>query len=361
MGQVRLTTILKTDLKGFSERVGLISSEELSRLLDGQRDLTAAIFVRHGGTIVKGEGDSFWARFPSVSHAASAGRDLQKELRLSQSGESDDTRLAVRVAITVGDVLHQDDDIFGDTVNLAARVEGITPADEVYMSQATWLALPRSEFKTSLVGDFELKGFNQPQPIYRLEQAHRTRLLKDQTIVFTDIQGFTRFADRHGVEAVEALLNFWETAAEQEARKRGGRVRQIIGDELFLTFDDASSAIAFHEALGAAWRRFVAEDPERRGELSSAAGVHRGDLYQLRGFLYGQAANVAYACASTASRLSRQGDGPRRRLLVCSGAVVSQLEGEPTAGRLSELPATDHAGDWDPGRMWLIEDDRDRM
>lgn len=59
MSGLRLTTVLKTDLRGFPERVGLISSQELSTLLSEQAELSSQVFGRYGGQIIRGEGDWF--------------------------------------------------------------------------------------------------------------------------------------------------------------------------------------------------------------------------------------------------------------------------------------------------------------
>lgn len=83
---------------------------------------------------------------------------MPQELRRLQSGKSDDNRLSIRVMIALGDVLHQDRDIFGDTVNFTATIESITPQNEIYCSQAAWLALNKAEVQTSFVNEFSWKG-----------------------------------------------------------------------------------------------------------------------------------------------------------------------------------------------------------
>jgi len=91
---------------------------------------------------------------------------MQEELRHTQLNKGED-RLAMRIVITLGDVLHEEGDFFGDAVALAARIETITPPDEIYMSAAARLAVNHGEVRTTLVDAFALKGFAEPVPIYR--------------------------------------------------------------------------------------------------------------------------------------------------------------------------------------------------
>ncbi|WP_432812932.1 adenylate/guanylate cyclase domain-containing protein [Pantanalinema sp. GBBB05] len=60
--------------------------------------------------------------------------------------------------------------MFGDSVNLAARIESVTPAGETYLSQAAWLALNKAEVSTEFVDSFSLKGMSEPEKVYRINQ-----------------------------------------------------------------------------------------------------------------------------------------------------------------------------------------------
>ena len=119
MTTIRSTVIVKTDIRGFTAKVQTLPESELGYLLDQHKRFVSEVVANNSGSIVKGEGDAFWITFPSVSAATSAAVDMQQGLRMAQTGKSDHERLAIRVVIGLGDVLHQDKDIFGDTVNLA--------------------------------------------------------------------------------------------------------------------------------------------------------------------------------------------------------------------------------------------------
>ena len=139
MSNLLTTVIMKTDWRDSTGRIRSLVEADLSVTLVEHKQLILRITEQHGGRAVKGEGDAFWLVFPSVTAAALAATAMQEELRLAQAGKGDD-RLAIRIAITLGDVLHQEHDIFGEAVNLTARIEGVTPPDEIYLSPAAWLA-----------------------------------------------------------------------------------------------------------------------------------------------------------------------------------------------------------------------------
>ena len=285
---LRSTVIMKTDIRGFTVKVGMLAELDLSALLTHHKQFILDVVAKHHGSIVKGEGDSFWIIFPSVTTASIAATEIQKELRASQSGRGDDTRLAVRIVITLGDVLHQENDIFGEAVNLAARIETLTPADEIYLSHAAWLALNKAEVTTSYVDEFSLKGIKESEKIYKLTQKQRTRIIKNQVIVFTDLKGFTYFDETNSTEDVERSLMHLEILHNQISQAHGGTIRLIVGDSHFITFPESQQALAAIEQLCNEWDKYVNQYPI---PCLLMIGANRGDLYQFRSFLYGRDIN----------------------------------------------------------------------
>src|SRR6266852_3593727 len=202
----RTTAILKTDLAGSTPRFRALPEADLAALLSEHRALLTRLAAAHDGCIVKPEGDGFWLAFPSVTAAALAAMSMQEELRLAQANKGDE-RLTMRVVITLGDVLHQEGALVGDAVVLAARIEALTPPDQIYLSAAAWLAMNHAEIRTSFVSGFALKGFAEPMAVYRIEQMHRTHVLEDQYIVVTDLSDFTKLTETSAVTVVEATLD----------------------------------------------------------------------------------------------------------------------------------------------------------
>jgi adenylate cyclase len=206
MTTLRATVIMKTDIRGSTVRFRALPEVDLDGLLTEHRALVSRVAAAHDGRIGKPEGDGFWIVFPSVTSGALAAMTMQEELHLARVGKGDD-RLAMRIVLTLGDVLHQEGALVGDAVVLAARIEDITPPDAIYLSTAAWLAVNQAEVRTSFVDAFVLKGIPEPVPIYRVEQAHRSRVIAGQYIVITNLRGYVALVAQSPMAAMEQILN----------------------------------------------------------------------------------------------------------------------------------------------------------
>jgi class 3 adenylate cyclase len=319
MATIQATVILKTDICGFTARVEALSESELGYLLDQHKRLILEAASDHGGMTVKGEGDSFWIIFPSVSAATNAAVDMQQNLRTAQTGKSDDERLAIRIAIGLGDVLHQDNDIFGDAVNQAARIESVTPADEIYLSQAAWLALNKAEVQTSYVSDFVLKGIKEPVLVYKVERQQKTRIIKNCAIVFVDMSGIARFWNSHPIEDSENLVVRLDDLIKNVCEKAGGSVHQIVGDSYFLTFPKVIPALAGIAHLARQWNELIQQS---NIDCSLYVGIHKGDINILRSHVFGDDISVAASLAYQRSLPAGSGG----ILVLASSKIASEVK-----------------------------------
>jgi TolB-like protein/class 3 adenylate cyclase/Tfp pilus assembly protein PilF len=134
----RLSAILAADVAGYSR---LMHNEEeathakLSALL---ADAAEPAIAEHGGRIVKSTGDGFLAEFPSAVEAVRAAVKFQARVRELTIGEVEDKRIAFRVGVNIGDVIVEAHDIFGDGVNVAARLEGIAEPGGICISSSAY-------------------------------------------------------------------------------------------------------------------------------------------------------------------------------------------------------------------------------
>jgi adenylate cyclase len=168
--------IVFTDIKGFTERTSRQTLEENQRLLRTHHNLLAPVFKAFGGRIIKSIGDAFLVTFESPTQAVLSGMAIQDRLWQYNRGAPEAERLDVRVAINVGEVRLESNDVFGEPVNIASRVESIAEAGEVYFTEAVYLAMNKAEVPSQEVGSFELKGipgkirvFHVPRAPYRVE------------------------------------------------------------------------------------------------------------------------------------------------------------------------------------------------
>jgi adenylate cyclase len=305
MPTLRTTAIMKTDLSGSTVRFRALAEADLHALFVEHRAFLDRHAAAHDGRIVKPEGDGFWLVFPSVTAAALAAMAMQEELRLAQANRGDD-RLIMRVVIALGDVLHEDGALVGDTVVLTTRIEALTPADEIYLSAAAWLAVSQGEVRTALVGTFSLKGFTEGVPVYRIEQTHRTRVIDDQYIVFTDLRHFSRLLERPTLTTVEKVLDRLFELINQVARDVGGTIRFNAGDAYCVTFPAADVAVTAAEQLGATWDAFVRAE---RLPCPLNIAIHQGIVYAFRSYLYGPGLEVTSGVERASTRALEPGEG----------------------------------------------------
>jgi len=168
--------IVFTDIQGFTERTSRQTLEQNEKLLRTHADLLKPLFLAFDGRVVKSIGDAFLAVFESPTRAVLSGVAIQDRLWEYNRTAPEAERLNVRVAINVGEVRLESNDVFGEPVNIASRVEQIAKAGEIYFTEAVYLAMNKAEVPSEEVGAFELKGvpgkirvFKVPHAPYRVE------------------------------------------------------------------------------------------------------------------------------------------------------------------------------------------------
>jgi class 3 adenylate cyclase len=120
----RLAAIVAADVAGYSRLMGL-DEVGTARTLREHRKVTDALVAKHGGRLVKTTGDGVLLEFPSVVDAVECAVAVQAVMAQRNEGISQDRRMLYRIGINLGDILIEGDDILGDGVNVAARLEGI--------------------------------------------------------------------------------------------------------------------------------------------------------------------------------------------------------------------------------------------
>src|SRR6266540_2930267 len=158
MANMRTTVILKTDVVDSTPRIAIQSQAEMGLERTRHKRFISETAIRNRGSVFQEEGDAYWIEFPGVTTAVLAAIEMHQTLRAMQIGKGEKQRLAIRAVITVGDILYQGNDTIGTTMSLTARIEKITPPDEIYLSHAAWLVLNRAEVETEYVSEFNFKG-----------------------------------------------------------------------------------------------------------------------------------------------------------------------------------------------------------
>ena len=165
----RLSAILAADVAGYSR---LMHHDEeathakLTALLAGGVEPAIA---EHGGRIVKNTGDGFLAEFPSAVEAVRAAMQFQSRIKELTSGDAEGSRILFRVGLNIGDIIVEAHDIFGDGVNIAARLESIAEPGGICISQTVFNhARDKVTFDVEEAGEQILKNIARPVHVYRI-------------------------------------------------------------------------------------------------------------------------------------------------------------------------------------------------
>jgi TolB-like protein/Tfp pilus assembly protein PilF len=133
----RLAAIVAADVAGYSRLMGL-DEVGTARTLREHRKVTDALVAKHGGRLVKTAGDGVLLEFPSVVDAVECAVAVQAVMAERNQGVPEDRRMLLRIGINLGDILIEGDDILGDGVNVAARLEGIAEPGGICVSSTAY-------------------------------------------------------------------------------------------------------------------------------------------------------------------------------------------------------------------------------
>lgn len=159
-------TVMFTDIAGYTERTGQQSREEAARWLAIHDALLQPVIKAFGGKLVKTIGDAFLATFTSPTDAVLCGMTIQDRLYLHNQSASSSEQIHVRVALSAGEVRLHRGDIFGEAVNLAARLEGLGTPGEVLLSDAVYATMNAAEATLEHRGEHRFKGIARAVQVY---------------------------------------------------------------------------------------------------------------------------------------------------------------------------------------------------
>ncbi|NLI79965.1 MAG: hypothetical protein GX442_26405 [Candidatus Riflebacteria bacterium] len=161
-------TIMFTDVKGYTAFSSKASLSEVMAMLKQHDEILVPIIERHEGKTVKKIGDAFLVAFEQVTKAILAAIEIQRKLKEYNLNVADERRLGVRIAINTGPVIRREGDVFGDTVNIASRLEGIADANEIVISEQTSTLIDPGVFELTTFGEHFLKGIDKPVKAFKV-------------------------------------------------------------------------------------------------------------------------------------------------------------------------------------------------
>jgi adenylate cyclase len=163
----KLTAILSADVKGYSRLMG--EDEEWTlRTLNSYKELIGNLVGEHRGRVVASPGDNVLAEFASVVDAVECAVEIQQVLRAKNALLPETRKMDFRIGINLGDVIEEGDSIYGDGVNIAARLEGLAEAGGICISESAYQQIENKiPLRYDYLGEHAVKNIARPVRVYR--------------------------------------------------------------------------------------------------------------------------------------------------------------------------------------------------
>src|SRR5712691_6271404 len=168
----RLAAILAADVAGYSRLMGADEEGTLAALKELRRELADPSIEEHRGRIVKTTGDGLLVEFASVVDAVRCAVAVQRQMAERNNAVPEDRRLEFRIGVNLGDIMIDEDDIYGDGVNVAARLEALAEPGGICVSRVV-----RDQVRDKLnfvfedLGEQQVKNITRPVRVYRVRDT----------------------------------------------------------------------------------------------------------------------------------------------------------------------------------------------
>src|ERR1700692_122709 len=221
----RLAAIVAADVAGYSRLMGL-DEVGTARTLREHRKVTDALVAKHGGRLVKSTGDGVLLEFPSVVDAVECAVAVQKVMTERNEGLPQDRRMLFRIGINLGDILIEGDDILGDGVNVAARLEGIAKPGGICVSASAYDQVRgKVEVEFTDLGEQRLKNIDRPVRVYTAKSRGHTGMVAPDAPSHHYVQEPLPLPDKPSI----AVLPFQNMSGDPEQEYfADGMVEEII-------------------------------------------------------------------------------------------------------------------------------------
>jgi class 3 adenylate cyclase len=165
----KLTAILSADVEGYSRLMGE-DEESTVRTLTAYREIMSTLIQQYRGRVVDSPGDNLLAEFSSVVDAVQCGVEIQQVLKARNAGLPESRRMEFRIGVNLGDVIEEGERIYGDGVNIAARVEGLAEKGSICISGSAYEQIKNKlALGYEYLGEHEVKNIVEPVRVYKAQ------------------------------------------------------------------------------------------------------------------------------------------------------------------------------------------------
>ena len=188
----KLTAILSADVAGFSRLVEN-DDEATVRTLTSNRTLMESLVQKHHGRVVDSPGDNMLAEFPSVVDAVRAAISIQMQLHIRNLDIAPERRMRLRIGINVGDVVIEGERLYGDGVNIAARIESLADVGGIYLSASAFEQVENKvDVSFEYAGEHQVKNITKPLRVWRVITEYSNSLIENTATAATASPGDSR-------------------------------------------------------------------------------------------------------------------------------------------------------------------------
>ena len=166
--QRKLTAILSADVVGYSRLMGE-DEEATVQTLNKYKQMIFRLIEQHNGRLIDSPGDNILAEFVSVVDAVRYGVQIQEDLKANNEGLPTNRKMEFRIGINIGDVIQDGDRIYGDGVNVAARIESLADPGGICISRTAYDQVKsKINIDYEYLGEYEVKNIKEPVRVYRI-------------------------------------------------------------------------------------------------------------------------------------------------------------------------------------------------
>lgn len=238
----RNLAILFAGICGYADRLGRQSWEQSQRMMRVHEALFSGAFRALGGRRIKQIGGTSLVSFDSPTRAVLCAAALRERVEAFNARVSPAERIDVRAGLHLGEVRIERGDVFGEAVNIAARIEAQAGPGEVLLGEALWLSMNRADVKVDDLGTRELKGVPEPIRVLRLREAE---LAKPIAIELGELPSPERVDLENEITGhLRAALHAAIRRAEEKVPDAADRTRVFIGAGLAAMAAVGSAVVA---------------------------------------------------------------------------------------------------------------------
>ena len=294
----RLSAILAADIAGYSRLMGE-DEEATVEALKGHQQVVLPMVPEHGGRVIDTAGDGILAEFPSVIAAVECATEIQLAMARRNAGVPETRRMQFRIGINLGDVIHDETRIYGDGINVAARLEGIAEPGGICVSRQVFEQVDRAlDTVFKALGSHQLKNIARPVDVYAVDWSQSAdrgaagggKALEQEIRFCSAPDGVQLAYSTIGAGPPLVKSGNWMTHLEYDLESPlwRGIWRGLAGASTLLRYDTRGNGLSDRDAGDISFEAWVSD----LETVVQAAGIERFDLL---GISQGCAVAIAYA------------------------------------------------------------------